>query len=139
MPNDSELNDEIRDLIQSADDELRSIPASPFSSNAYACLISKIGTYVSELITESLKVSKRHRADTVSAAHVEQASAYLVASTSSRLFRHLGTMGGILFGAGLSNILAMTIANQYTPLSTIISLALGIIGAFLIALHMGKD
>lgn len=139
MPNDSDQSDEITEVIHRANVELRSEHPSPFSTNAYACLKSTIAKYISELITESIKVSKRHRADTVSAAHVEQASAYLVASTSSRLFRHLGTMGGILFGAGLSSILAMTIANQYTALSTIISLALGIIGAFLIALHMGKD
>lgn len=95
--------------------------------------------HITELVNESVKVSKRHRADTVSAAHVERASEYLVTSTSRRIYRHLGTLGGILLGAALSNILAMTLAGQYTGGGTIVSASLGIVGAFMIALHIAKE
>lgn len=112
---------------------------SPFSTSAFETLKAKISEYVAELLNESTKVSKRYRADTVSAAHVERAAEYLVSSTSRRIYRHLGTVGGILLGATLSNILAMIVANQYTGVGTVLSVALGIIGAFAIALHIAKD
>jgi hypothetical protein len=112
---------------------------SPFSPPAFDTLKAKVSEYVVDLLNESIKVSKQHRADTVSAAHVERAAEYLVSSTSRRFYRHLGTVGGILLGAALSNILAMTLAGQYTGGGTILSVALGIIGAFMIALHIAKD
>jgi hypothetical protein len=112
---------------------------SPFSSAAFAILKTNISEYVTELVSESIKVSKRHRADTVSAAHVERAAEYLVSSTSRRIYRHLGTVGGIFLGAALSNMLAMTLVGQYTGVGTILSGSLGIVGAFMIALHIAKD
>ena len=118
---------------------LEAVDSSPFSPPAFNLLKAKIAQHVTELVNESVKVSKRHRADTVSAAHVERASEYLVASTSRRVYRHLGTVGGILLGAALSNILAMTLAGQYTGGGTILSASLGVVGAFMIALHIAKD
>lgn len=136
-----ELNPEeqARAITEEAEIELQGIDPSPFSPPAFSTLKTKIAQHVTELINESVKVSKRHRADTVSAAHVERASEYLVTSTSRRIYRHLGTVGGILLGAALSNILAMTLASQYTGGGTILSATLGICGAFMIALHIAKD
>lgn len=125
--------------VQQAENQLRKTDSSPFSPSAFSTLKDKIAQHITELVNESVKVSKRHRADTISAAHVERASEYLVTSTSRRIYRHLGTLGGILLGAALSNILAMTLAGQYTGGGTIVSASLGIVGAFLIALHIAKD
>jgi hypothetical protein len=133
------MKKDIHTNIEQAEKELATDDAFPFSPLAYLCLKSKIAEYISDLISESVKVSKRHRADTVSVAHIEQASAYLVSSVSKRIFKHIGTIGGIFLGAAISNILAMTIAGQYTAVSTLVSATLGIIGAFMIALHIAKD
>ena len=126
-------------VVEKAEVQLQAINPSPFSPPAFDILKDKIAQHITELVNESVKVSKRHRADTVSAAHVERASEYLVTSTSRRIYRHLGTLGGILLGASLSNILAMTLAGQYTGGGTIVSASLGIVGAFMIALHIAKD
>ena len=53
---------------------------------------------VRSLIVKSGKLSRRHHADLMSAAHVEQARDYLVTSSSRRWFRHVGAVGGILLG-----------------------------------------
>ncbi|MDQ3821194.1 MAG: hypothetical protein M3362_26425 [Acidobacteriota bacterium] len=133
------MKEEIHTNIEQAEKKLATDEGYPFSPSAYVLLKSKIAEYISDLISESVKVSKRHRADTVSAAHIEQASAYLVSSTSKRIFKHIGTIGGIFLGASISNILAMTITGQYAAISTLVSATLGIIGAFMIALHIAKD
>ncbi len=130
---------QVHAVIREADQQLNNMNSSPFSPQAFDALKNKIAQYVNELVNESVKVSKRHRADTISAAHVERASEYLVSSTAKRFFRHLGTVGGILLGASLSNMLAMTLSGQYTGGGTILSASLGIIGAFTIALHIARD
>jgi hypothetical protein len=139
MSNPSSPNDTARSVVHQAESQLQTIEPSPFSPHAFATLKNKVGEYVTELVNESVKVSQRHQADTVSAAHVERASEYLVTSTSRRFYRHIGTIGGVLLGAALSNILAMSLARQYTGGGTILSAALGIIGSFMIALHIAKD
>jgi histone H3/H4 len=126
-------------IIQEADNQLQDIEPSPFSPSAFSVLKEKISEYIVQLVSESIKISKRHQADTVSATHVERASEYLVSSTSRRFFRHLGTVGGILLGASLSNILSITVSGQYSAAGILVSAGLGIIGAFMIALHIAKD
>ena len=77
-------------VVEQAENQLQATDSSPFSPPAFSTLKDKIAQHITELINESVKVSKRHRADTVSAAHVERASEYLVTSTSRRIYRHLG-------------------------------------------------
>lgn len=129
----------LQKILQEADAQLRDIEYSPFSSQAFSKLKEEIGKYIIQLISESIRISRHHQADIVSATHVEQASDRLVSSTGGRFFRHLGTIGGILLGASLSNMLSMTVIAQYSILSTLVSASLGIIGSFMIALHIAKD
>jgi hypothetical protein len=130
---------EIQEIVRRAEADLDSAPPTLFSPAAYSLLKKKISEYVGELINESLKVSKRRQSDMVSVAHVERASEYLIASTGRRLFRHIGTVGGIFLGAAISNLLTMTSANQFSTLAILVTTALGIVGAFMIALFIAKD
>lgn len=139
MSNMLEPQDEIQKLIRRAEHDLDSAPPALFSSAAFSLLKRKISEYVGELVNESIKISKRHQSDTVSSAHVERASEYLVSSTGRRFFRHVGTIGGIFLGAAISNLLTMTSANQYSALATVVTIVLGIVGAFMIALFIAKD
>lgn len=126
-------------LVEEADRSLHGIDPLPFSTNAFTRLKEKIAEYTAQLITESIKISKRHKADTVSTSHVEHASQYLVSSTSHKLFKHLGTIGGILLGTGASNILSMVTTNQYGTTGIISSFILTAIGAFMVAAHIARD
>ena len=139
MAENSSLSSDMQKLINDSEQELVGIDPGPFSVSAFDFLKTKIAEYIIQLVTEAIKISKRHKADTVSANHVQRASEYLFASTSKRIFRHLGTVGGILLGASLSNILSMAGTNQYTTPGILISSGLGIIGSFLIAIHIAKD
>jgi hypothetical protein len=129
----------VEEVTRKAVDDLHSVESSPFSSAAFGLLKVKISQYIIELVNESIRVAKRYQADTVSAAHVERANEYLITSTSRRMYKHLGTVGGILLGASVSNILAMITAGQYSAKATIASAVSGIIGAFLVAFHIAKD
>lgn len=126
-------------VIDNAETEMHGIDPSPFSPSAFRTLKDKIAQYVSELVSESTKISKRHQADTVSSTHVEKASEYLILSSSRRIYRHLGTLGGIFLGAAVSHLLAMNLAEKYTDFGTITTVGLGIAGAFMVALHIAKE
>src|SRR5213593_2036079 len=92
-------------LLQEADRQLGGADPGPFSPAAFQVLKLKVAAYVRSLIVESSKIARRRRADVISSSHVEQASDYSVTSASHRWFRHIGTVGGILLGASLSNFL----------------------------------
>ena len=144
MSNLPDSGETARSVIRQVETQLQTLDPSAFSPSAFSpsafkTLEAKIGEYVNEFVNESVKVSRRHQADTVSAAHIERASEYLVANTSRRIYRHMGTAGGVLLGAAISNILAMSSVGQYTGGGAILSTTLGIIGAFMIALPMAKD
>jgi hypothetical protein len=135
----SSNNISLKKSIDDAEQELSTLAESPFSPAAFETVKEKITQYIADLIFESAKIAKRHSADTVSSSHVEQASNNLVSSSSKKLYRHFGTIGGILLGAGVSNILAMTTSNQFSTLSVSVTSALSIMGAFLIALYIAKE
>lgn len=132
-------NGPIEAIIHAAEVELGHLSPTPFSPAAFATLRDKISVYVAELVAESGRISRRHRADTVSAAHVDQAADYLVADSGRRFYRHLGTIGGILLGAAVGNLLSMITANQFSFGGVVVTCALGIVGSFLIALHIAKE
>nr|VFJ48144.1 MAG: hypothetical protein BECKDK2373C_GA0170839_102029 [Candidatus Kentron sp. DK]VFJ53109.1 MAG: hypothetical protein BECKDK2373B_GA0170837_10413 [Candidatus Kentron sp. DK] len=139
MSEDLHQEETIQPIIRRAEDQIRAVEPSPFSPPAFIMLKTKIGQYVSELVNESIKTAIRHQADTVSAAHVSQASEYLVTNTSCKIYRHVGIIGGVLLGAALAHILEMSALDQYTGEGTILSSTLGVVGAFMIALHIGKN
>lgn len=119
---------------------LRESPTSPFTPNAFRAFLDAVDEFITDLMDESHRIAKRHKSEVISERYVQAASSYLIASRARRLFRHMGTVGGILLGGALSNILAMAQAGTAFPvLGTIVSIGVGIIGTFLVALHIAKD
>jgi hypothetical protein len=113
---------------------------SPFSPTAFKELEDSINEFIGDLVDESLKIAKRHQSEFVSANYVRQASEHLIASRTKRVFRHLGTVGGILLGGAMSNILAMAQAGTTFPIvGTLVSVGVGLVGSFLVAMHIAKD
>ena len=114
--------------------------APPFSRNGFYVLQETISAYIEELVDEAIKVSRRNRADDVSATHIEQASAFLTARPYNRVMRHFGTLGGVVLGAGLSSILTYASVAAPIPIAAfVISVAFTGVGAFLVAVHVARE
>lgn len=111
----------------------------PFSPKAFDALNRSIRWFIAELVDQSVKVSKRHRSDNVAESHVQTAVQFLIGDAPGRIFRHLGTIGGVLLGAALSNLLSMITTKIFTVPSVGITVALAVIGTFLVALHIARD
>ena len=124
-------------------EELKSIVESgerpPFSVPAYELLKAKTAEYILDLVTESARLARRSGADDVSATHVQHAAEHLTTAKRSRLYRHIATVGGIMLGGALSNILSMTLENHYSAEGILITTGIAVIGAALVAFHIAND
>lgn len=74
MTSSSSYRETLERVLQEADMQMQGIDHSPFSSPAFSTLKEKTGEYIIQLISESISVSRRYRADIVSEIHVKRAS-----------------------------------------------------------------
>ncbi|HEX8267396.1 MAG TPA: hypothetical protein VF596_18495 [Pyrinomonadaceae bacterium] len=130
---------ELQRIINEAEQELSTIDHTPFSDKAFTRLKTKISEYTIQLINESVKTSRRRKSDTVSTSDVEHSSQYLTYSSGSKLSRNVGTLGGILLGAGLSTFLSMVVNGVFTTNPVLIALALTVFGMFMVSYQIAKE
>jgi histone H3/H4 len=126
-------------IIEVADRNLQGVDQTPFSEPAFLRFKESVSSYISQLFVESIKTARRHQSETVSTSDVERANQYLISSSSHKVYRHFGTIGGILLGASVSNLLSMVTTNAYNINGIIVTVILAIIGSFLVALHMSRE
>jgi hypothetical protein len=130
---------ELQQIIEITEQELRNAHETPFTPRAFDNLKEKISEYSVLLITEAVKVAKRHQSDTVSSTHVEHASEYLISRTSRKLYRHMGALGGVFLGMAGSSLASMFSTNQFTPNGVAITVVATLLGGILTAVHMVKE
>jgi hypothetical protein len=127
-------------VLEQAKKSLSTIDPSPFTPGAFQALTEIINDFIGDLVDESLRIAKRHKSEVVSRNYVHHASEYLISNQPRRIFRHMGTVGGILLGGSLSNILAMAqTGNSFPLLGTLVSIGVGLVGTALVAVHVVKD
>jgi hypothetical protein len=124
-------------IIIDAENQLKDINPSPFSIEGFATLKNKIKEYINDLINESIKASKRNKADTVSVFHVEYANNYLITSSSTK--KHIGTIGGVLLGASISNLISILGIDNPPTIKIILSSLIGMAGTAMIFYYIGSD
>jgi VIT1/CCC1 family predicted Fe2+/Mn2+ transporter len=110
-----------------------------FTAKARLVLAKKVKEFSEDLSRESVEIARRHRADSISAADVEQAVTHLISRDRARIYKHLGTIGGIILGAALSAVLGFASLQNISTSFYLVVVALCIIGTFMVALHVAKD
>ena len=130
---------ELQQIIETIQQELRNAYDTPFTPRALDNLKDKLSEYSALLVTEAVKVAKRHQSEAVSSTHVEHASEYLISSTSRRFYRHMGALGGVFLGMAGSNSLSMFSTNQFTPNGVALTVIATLLGGVLTTVHMVKD
>ncbi|WP_437783411.1 hypothetical protein [Sorangium sp. So ce1097] len=125
--------------LQAAQSDLSGRDPGPFSEGAYLILREATSQYVTDVAFLSADLAKREQADVISASHIRRATEFLVSNPRRRYAKHLGTVGGILLGASLSQVLAMLQANQFTIWPVVGSALLGIVGSFLVAIQVVRE
>lgn len=119
--------------------DLLDLKPLPFSHSATLRLNDNTSDYLTRLVSESTKLSKHRHEETVSSAVVEYAAQNLIFNPSRPFFRHSGTIGGILLGAGLPSFLAIATGGQSSVFGITLSACFAIIGTFMIGVHIAKE
>jgi hypothetical protein len=131
---------EIERILKDVEFTTQNVSTEPFTKQGFAKFKEKIGVYVSSLYNESLKTARRHKADTISESHVNNASSYLIKNIDSKISKLTGILGGTLLGATISNLLALTVLGQsFNTLGLVLTSILGVIGSFLIGINLMKE
>lgn len=117
-------------------DRWSQVERSPFTERAFEALTSTIDAFIGDLVKEAGRTASRHGSEVISVKHVQHAGEYLVAKKSGRLLRNLGTVGGILLGGSLSNILSMSQLASFPVVGTLLTLVVALIGTAMVAIHI---
>ena len=120
-----------------AEDIYRKALLTNFSDDARKEVETNVAQFVRELCIVSVRLANRQSSDSIGAAHVRRAAENIVTQNRS-LTKFLGVAGGILFGASVSTIFAMTVDNQFSTGGIVFASSSGILAGFLVALHI-KD
>jgi hypothetical protein len=132
--------DQVKEAVENSEAKLQSLEPNPFSEKGFLMVKKNISGYVSDLITESIRVSTKKREDSVSESSVEQASANLISKRRSKLNYLAGTFGGIFLGATVSNIFGMMVLGQtFTTIGIVVTILFSILGSFMISLNLSND
>jgi histone H3/H4 len=130
---------DLKRALESAKIELQDLRHSPFSDEGFEQLTKQIDAYIVELTTESVRVARRYKSDTVSPAYVDEASHHLVTGKTARWHKLVGSAGGVMFGMGLTSVVRMIVETQYSGRGLALSMAAIILGLFGLTYHVLKD
>jgi histone H3/H4 len=111
----------------------------PFSDQAFDVMEESISEYVRSLSLEATRTATRQDADIVSASDVRQAARYLFRGSSKSLWKYVGTVGGVLLGAALSNLLNLYSSTKPTTFAITATVVFGVFGAAMIAAYVARD
>lgn len=126
-------------LVRTLKDHTQNLDPTPFSQNAFDLLKTTIIEYSSELIQESDRIRERQELDIISPKHILAARDNLKANKPNKIYKHCGTLGGILFGAGFTALPPILLLSPIPFNYLIFSIISLVIGASLMTIHYLKD
>jgi histone H3/H4 len=130
-----------RVLARLTEDLQRPDGPSEFSDRSLSTLLERQTHYLEALGLEAIRVARRAHADTVSAADVENAARAIQGGPRGRLSRVLDPLGGLLAGAGLSQLYAVLSAASDSPstLAYVLAAVSTVAGIAMLAFSIGRD
>jgi hypothetical protein len=139
MDNPQPVSEELERVLRLAKIEFQQVDHTPFSPEAFQRLTERIDGYIGELVTESGRVARRHNSDSISPSYVDEASQHLISRRTAKWHRLIGAIGGTIFGMGLTSIITMTVANNYSIRSVIVSVVALVVGLIALTYHVWRD
>jgi hypothetical protein len=123
-------DDDLRRAIQHPAETRQVDGVIPFTRPAHDALNQRIADYADDLVEESARVARRrHSPDIVSISDVELAIEHLGIQPRRRRARMVGTIGALLLGAALGNVLQIAGASTVSQESALATFIFGTIGA----------
>lgn len=118
-------------------DRLRPLPVE-FPDASIASAQKHVDEFIDDLVEEASRVAERSRSDHASPEHIRIARDHLGSRSVRWIDETAGTLGGLLFGAGLSGYIAMIIDSTYPAAGVGLVTVLMVFGAALLAWSIGR-
>lgn len=130
---------ELEKVIKEAYINLESVEETPFSDKGFIEFRNQISQFIIQLFDESFRIARRSNVEIVSPTHIKTASNNIKKTNSTRT-SILKTLGGLLLGASLSNILSISFYSvSYSPIHLILTILFGITGSFLLGFNLFRS
>lgn len=113
--------------------------ANEYSDGARDQAQQEISAFVEELTREARAISRRKSSDAISTNDVREAAAWLYSKKRGLWIRNVGTIGGILAGAGLGTALSMFLVEQYSTNGVASVLVTTIVGFLMVGVHVARE
>lgn len=111
-----------------------------FSVSATKLFYVQLNKYLVDLERFSRFKGKQASADVVSSQHVREAAIFLSASRiTSRVSRSCETIGGLLLGGGISELITLLQDNRYSAGLVLLTAVLIMTGGAMIGIFLGRD
>jgi hypothetical protein len=104
-----------------------------FTNDARTRYLAVLGQFAKDVVELSKTISHREASDVVTARHVGRASELLSVGSVSRRGNYMGSIGGVLLGAGIANFFVLLSSSKPSPLETGLTFAASIVGVVLLA------
>jgi hypothetical protein len=115
-------------------------PIPGFSNAASGVYFAQVNRYIVDLERFSRFKAKADSLETVSRQHVTQAASFLSSLRAvSKKSHYCETSGGILLGAGISELITLVQSNKFSGPLVIITAVLIALGGVLIGMFLGRD
>lgn len=104
-----------------------------FTNDARNSYVATLGQFARDVVELSKTVSRREASDVVTARQVRRAAELLSVGSASRRGNYMGSIGGVLLGAGLAELFALLATAKPSPLEIGLTFAASMAGAVLLA------
>jgi hypothetical protein len=121
-----------REAVRTADDLFPAEARPDFSESGYREFTGMVGGYVSDLVDETYRETRRQHADRVTPEYVRQASKRLTSSRRRASVTFAGSLGGIVLGSSLGLLPGWIGAKTIDPSQAIVVVILALVGGGLL-------
>jgi hypothetical protein len=104
-----------------------------FTKDARKSFVSSLGQFAKDVVDLSRKISRRESSDVVTARHITRAAELLSVGSASRRGNYMGSIGGVILGAGLAELFVVLAETKPSPLEIGLTFAASIVGVVLLA------
>lgn len=108
-------------------------PDDAFTADAQNNYVAALGQFARDVVDLSKTISRREASDVVTARQVRRAAELLSVGSASRRGNYMGSIGGVLLGAGLAELFAVLAAEKPSPLEIGLTFGSSIAGVVLLA------
>lgn len=113
---------------------------SLFTQKGVDALDKQIKEHADDLVEESIRIMKRHHAESITEVYVRHASSRISSGPRKKQYSMAGSLGGVFLGAAVSSFIDMAnAANRIEFQFVLIASTMAVVGTIMMAVNFFKE